>query len=349
MKKITSIKKITSVVSATILLCTVSAGSVFAFTDLNAAEKEPIMLLKDKGIVTGVDSEHFAPRSPISYAQSISLIVKALDLNLSAISFVKQPQASDYFTNVPNDAWYAEAFVNAKANGLDIAKDVDPNATITREQYANLLVTALETKGTFPMVKMAVIFDDNDQFDPKYQGTFQRLYLYRLASMEDSRMAYPKREMTRGEAAVWVSNTVKFLESRLSSAEPQVQPPRQSEAAVTVEQVNADLNKVTLTQSLPHPGYGFAITGIRFQDDGTAVILYKISEPKPGMMYPQVITEGKAVTYVSSKYKVIAELEPSMGSTAPSGPVSSTPAVGGSSSSTPTGSAPVSSGSAVTE
>ncbi|NHN29355.1 S-layer homology domain-containing protein [Paenibacillus sp. S3N08] len=319
-------KKMTSMVSAVVLLCTVSAGSVFAFTDLNATEKEPIMLLKDKGIVAGIDSEHFAPRSPISYAQSISLIVKAMDLNLSAISFTKQPQASDYFTNVANDAWYAEAFVNAKANGLDIAKDVDPNATITREQYANLLVTALELKGTFPMVKMAVLFADDDQFSPGLQGTFQRLHLYRILPLDESRMAYPKREMTRGEAAVWVSNTVKFLESRSTLGQPQVQPPRESqgEAAVTVEAVNADVNKVTLTHSLPHPGYGFAITGVRFGVDGTAVVEFKISEPKPGMMYPQVITEGKAETYISSKYKVVAEQASSVGS---SEPTVSTPAV----------------------
>lgn len=82
-------KKITAIVSTALLLCTMSAGSVFAFTDLDAAEKEPIMMLKDKGIVTGVDSEHFAPRSPISYAQSVSLLVKGLNLNLDTIRFIK--------------------------------------------------------------------------------------------------------------------------------------------------------------------------------------------------------------------------------------------------------------------
>jgi hypothetical protein len=304
-------KKIVSFVSAAALLCTVSAGSVFAFSDLNSAEKEPIMMLKDRGIIAGVDSEHFAPRSQITYAQSVSLIVKALDLNLSAITFIKQPLASDYFTNVANDAWYAEAFVNAKANGLDIPKDVDPNAIITREKYANLLVSALELKGSFPLVKMMVIFADDEQIDAPYQGTLQRLYLYKIAQLDDSRMAYPKREMTRGEAAVWVSNTVKYLETHLSSGKPQPQPetPQQDAVKITVEQVNADVSKVTLSRTLPNPGYGFAISGIRFQADGTAVIQYKLSEPKPGMMYPQVITEGKAETYISSKFKPIAELE----------------------------------------
>ncbi|MCU6793594.1 S-layer homology domain-containing protein [Paenibacillus sp. WQ 127069] len=303
-------KKIVTLVSTAALLCTVSAGSVFAFSDLNAAEKEPIMMLKDKGIVTGVDSEHFAPRNTMSYAQSISLIVKALDINLNAVSFVKQPQASDFFTTIPNDAWYAEAFINAKVNGLDIAKDVDPNAAITREKYANLLVTALELKGTFPMVKMMVLFDDNDQIDPMYQGTLQRLYLYRIAKADESRMAYPKREMTRGEAAVWVGNTVKFLESQPDFMQPvKPAPDQQDDVKMTVEQVNADVNKVTLTRSLPSPGYGFTISGIRFQPDGTAVIQYQVSDPKPGMMYPQVITEGKAETYISSKYKPVTERE----------------------------------------
>lgn len=303
-------KKIVTLVSTAALLCTVSASSVFAFSDLNAAEKEPIMMLKDKGFVTGVDSEHFAPRSTMSYAQSISLITKALDINLNAVSFVKQPQASDFFTTIPNDAWYAEAFINAKVNGLDIPKDVDPNAAITREKYANLLVTALELKGTFPMVKMMVLFDDNDQIDPTYQGTLQRLYLYRIAKADESRMAYPKREMTRGEAAVWVGNTVKLLESQPDFMQPvKPAPDQQDDVKVTVEQVNADVSKVTLTRSLPSPGYGFTISGIRFQPDGTAVIQYQVSDPKPGMMYPQVITEGKVETYISSKYKPVTERE----------------------------------------
>ncbi|WP_246313278.1 protease complex subunit PrcB family protein [Paenibacillus foliorum] len=296
-------KKLLSVITTAALVCSLSAGSVFAFSDLDTAEKEPILQLKDRGIVAGLDSEHFAPRGTISFAQSISLLVKGLNLNIDTIRFIKQPLASDYFTNVPNDAWYAEAFIIAKLNGLEIPQNVDPNATITREQYANLLVPAMETKGQFPLIKMLIIFADDDQITPSYQGALQRMYLYKLAKLDEDRKVNPKQEMTRGEAAVLLYNAIQYVEKH-TVQQPQ---PQQGDVKVIVEQVNADVNKVILSRGeMPNPGYGIAITGISFQADGTAAITYTLSDPKPDGMYAQVITEAKAETYVSAKYKPIA-------------------------------------------
>lgn len=271
-------------------------------------------MLRDRGIVSGVDSEHFAPRSPISYAQTISMIVKGLGLNIDNMRFIKKPEASDYFTNVPNDAWYAEAFIIANMNGLNIAKDVNPTSPITREQLADLLIHGLDKKGTFPVIMMYIGFADEDQIDKPYKNSMQRLYLHKISTLDASNMAYPKREVTRGEAAVLLSNTIRFVETQLGTNNPQpLQPPQppqqQQEVTLTVEKVNADLNKVVLSSSLPNPGYGLTISGIRFQADGTAVIQYEINEPKPGEMFPMMINEAKAETYVSSTYKVIAEQE----------------------------------------
>lgn len=296
-------KKFVTLVSAAALLCSVSAGSVYAFTDLDSAEKEPVGALKDRGVVSGIDSQHFAPRGQISFAQSISMIVKGMDLNLDLVRFVKKPEASDYFTNVPNDAWYAEAFIIAKVNGLDIPKDVDPNAKVTREQYANLLLTAMYTKGEFPTVKMFIALADEDQIDIKYQGDIQRLYLHKIAKLGEDRKAYPKREISRGEAATWLYNAIKLVEAQAEKPKP----PQQSDVKVSVEKVNEDVNKVVLSRDMPNPGYGLKIVGIQFQADNTAVIQYEVTPPNPEMMYPQVITEVMAETYVSSKYKAIAE------------------------------------------
>jgi hypothetical protein len=298
-------KKIATFVTTTALLCALSAGSAFAFTDLDAAEQGPIMALKEKGIVSGVDSEHFVPRGKVSYAQSVSMLVKGLQLTIDPIKFVKKPEATDYFTNVPNDAWYADALVIAKINGLNIPKDVDPNATITREQYADLLIHAMDTKGTFPVIQMFIVLADEEQVDKQYMTSLQRIYLHGFAKLDEKRMAYPKREMSRGEAAVWLNNAIKYVQDH-GSVKPQP-PVEQEQVKVTVEQVYADVNKVTLSRQMPNPGYGFAITGIQFQTDGTAVIAYSVSEPDPGKSYIQVITEAKAETYVSSKYKPVAQ------------------------------------------
>jgi hypothetical protein len=294
-------KKRMASIALTALLCTVFSGAVFAFTDLEPAEKEPIMALKNKGVVSGMDSEHFVPRAKISFAQSVSLIVKGLNLNIDNMKFIKKPEASDYFTNVPNDAWYAEAFIIANLNGLNIPKDVDPNAIVTHEQFADLLIRALDKKGTYPVIKMLIIFADENQIDDAYKDSMQRLYLHKLAKL-DNNMAYPKLEMTRGEAAIWVYNTMQFIDSHTKK------PSQQADVTLTVEPIDADTNKVTLSRGeMPNPGYGIQITGIRYPGDGTAVIQYTLSEPKPGMMYPQVITEAKAETNVSSQFKPVIE------------------------------------------
>jgi hypothetical protein len=295
-------KKVMTMLTAAALLCSVSASSVFAFNDIDVPEqKAPILALKARGIVSGVDAEHFAPKGRISYAQSIQLLVKGLSLNIDNMRFIKQPLASDYFTSIPNDAWYADAFIIAHLNGLAIPRDVDPNGTITREQFAHLLIQAIDTKGSFPVIKMLITLKDEDQVTPEYNYSLQRLFLHKLAKPEDG-MAYPKRELTRGEAAVWVHNAIKLVESLTEKPAPV------EEVKMRVEKVSDEVNKVILSRGeKPSSGYTIAITGIRFEEDGKAYVQYKLGDPKPEHSYLTVITEPTAVTFVSTKYEAVAE------------------------------------------
>ncbi|WNR42116.1 S-layer homology domain-containing protein [Paenibacillus roseipurpureus] len=294
-------KKLTAVALSVLLCSSLTLGSAYAFTDLEEGQAHAILTLKERGIVSGFDSEHFVPKGKISYAQSVQMIVKGLNLNLDHIRFIKQPLASDSYTNIPNDAWYADAFIIAHYHNLDIPKDVNPNATITREQFGHLLVQALETKGQFPLVKMYIPIKDEDQLTVDDQGTIQRLLLYKITALDGDGKFNPKGELTRGEAATWLYNAIQVLEKHR-------QVPQEEVVSVSIEKVNEDVNKVTLSRGMkPNGGYGLVIDSIQFQEDGQAVVRYSLRNPEPDMMYPQVITEAKAVTYVSSVYKVIAE------------------------------------------
>lgn len=297
-----SVKKLVTLLSATLLLGSLTAGSVFAFDDLNQEQKAPIMALKERGVVSGMDGKHFVPTGQVSYAQAVHMLVKGLDINISAMTFIKAPEATDYYTNIPNDAWYAESFVKAHLNGLLIPKDVDPNGTITREQFADLVIHAIDTKGTFPVIKMLVIFEDENQVDPKLSYSLQRIVLHQIVTVGEDHKFYPKREMTRGEAAVWVHNAMSFVESHAEH------PAQQEQVTVSVEKVNDDVNKVILSRGQkPTAGYGITIDSIRFEQDGRAVITYSLTDPKPDSMNATVITEPKAEAYISSKYKPVAE------------------------------------------
>ncbi len=303
-------RKQTSMALTALLLSSVTFSSAFAFTDVEEGQREAVTALKDRGVVNGIDQEHFAPKGQISYAQSLQMIVKAMDLNLDLVKFIKQPVASDTYTNVPDDAWYADAFIIAHYHGLDIPRDVNPHAAITREQFGDLLVRALEKKGNFPLIKMFIQIQDEDQLKPELQGTIQRALLYKIAQLDQEGRFHPKSELTRGEAAAWVYNAIRVMEVHSQKPAP-AQAPVPAQAAkidVSLEKVNDEVNKVTLTwEQRPHPGYGMEITGIRFEAGAKAVIIYKLHEPDPDKMYPQVITPAKVSTFIPSGYEAVAE------------------------------------------
>jgi len=301
-------KKIASLTLASVLLGSLTWQTAFAFSDVDGTQADAVAALQARGIVSGVDQDHFVPQGTITYAQSVQMIVKAMNLNIDNLRFFKQPLASDTYTNIPNDAWYANAFIIAQYNGLDIPKDVNPNAVITREQFGDLLVRALEKNGNFPLVKMFVVIKDEDQITAEYQGALQRLLLYKITQLDQDGKLNPKAALTRGEAANWVHNAMKVLDAHA------VKPAPVENVAVQVDKVNEDVDKVTLTrESKPTTGYDIIITGIRFEEGGRAVVTYKLQDPAPDTMNATMMTQPKAVTYVSSAYEVTAELDTDAG------------------------------------
>lgn len=295
-------KKIAALTLTTALVSSLTFSSAFAFTDVEEGQAAAISALQERGIVSGIDKDHFVPKGKISYAQTVQMIVKGMNLNMDTLRFFKQPLATDIYTNIPNDAWYADAFIIAHYNGMEIPKDVNPNATITREQFGEMLVRALEKKGNFPLVKMFIPIKDEAQITPEYQGALQRLLLYKIADLDKEGMFNPKAELTRGQAAGWIFNAIRVLETHIQKPEPI------EDVSVKVEKVTDDVNKVTLSRGQkPNAGYSISIQNVRFDQNGQAVISYTLQDPKPDTMYADVITEAKAVTYVSSAYKAVAE------------------------------------------
>ncbi|UUZ93542.1 S-layer homology domain-containing protein [Paenibacillus sp. P25] len=295
-------KKAAALTLSAVLMSGLTFGTAFAFTDVEDGQLEAVSALQARGVVSGIDQDHFAPNEKISFAESVQMMVKALDLNLDLIKFKSQPKASGIYTHIADDAWYADAFVIAYYNGVEIPKDVNPGATITREQFANLLVSALEKKGNFPMIKLISDVKDEDQITPEYQGRVLRPLHYKIAQKDSSGAFNPKSVLTRGEAATWVYNAANVL-----VAHSQKPPVANDEMTFAVEKVNDEVNKVTLSRSeKSSAGYGIEINSIQFRD-GQALISYSVSDPRPDQMNAAVITVPKAVTYISSKYTPVIE------------------------------------------
>lgn len=296
------IKRWAAVLLALVLLLSIQSN-VWAFSDIQGDDAEAdIVALRDAGIVSGINPETFAPKGKVTFAQGVQLIVKGFDLNIDHIRFIKEPKASDYFSRIPNDSWYAQAFIIAQLNGLTLAKDVDPTQVMTREQFAKLLYEGMTRKGDFPLISIWMIVQDEKDVSEGYMTAIQNLLIMKVAKLDNNNF-YPKREITRGESVQMLHRAIQFVKEH-KPMNPI--PPEDSSVTMQTTKVTEDVNQVTVSWgSKPNPGYGISITRIEFQDNGEAWVFYTTHLPDPNKMYPQVIVEPKADTFLASTYNSV--------------------------------------------
>jgi len=290
-----------------IVLGLTGAQSVLAFTDIqDDPAQAKIEALSEAGIVSGMDETTFAPRSQMTYAQGVHLIVKGLGLNIDNIRFFKKPEASDYFDHVADDAWYVPSLIIAVHNGLPLSRDFDPNAAITREQFAVYVYKAVLTKGSYALNKMYIVLADEADVAPDAMNAIQDLVKMNIVQLEDGKFR-PQAAITRSEAAAQLYDAIQFIETHkaLPSDGAAEQPATGDEVTVITTPINDAVNEVVLSRGMkPNPGYGIAVTSIDFSKPGEAVVHYRLSEPDPDKMYAQVMTEPQATTYIASALKV---------------------------------------------
>jgi len=293
-------KKWTVAVAAFLVFMLMLCGSAMAFSDLqDDPAKAKIEALERQGIVSGLNDGRFDPKGLVTYAQGVQMIVKGLDLNLDNIRFVKKPEASDYFTRVRNDAWYAEAFIIAYHNGLPIPKDVDPQTAMNKETFCYLLEHALTGKGDFPIVKIYKLIADEDEVTKEYMSSIQTLLILKIVKLDGGNRFHPKAEITRSQAAEMVYNTIDFLKKQEKPGQPD------PDVNLTVNKVNDRISQVTLSWGeKPNNCYRISIARIDFTADQKAIIYYQLQTPQEGTMCGQVITHPTASAYVDSSYQV---------------------------------------------
>lgn len=278
------------------------AGSAYAFSDTQKdKEKAAIESLQKQGILSGTGKDKFSPQGTLTVGNAVALIVKAMDLNIDGLRFIKEPKASDSFAKVKDDAWYAPSFIIAFYNGLDIPQNIDPNAKATREQFAYWLYNALAKKGEYAWVEMYVTIRDESHINAGYMDAIQKLLIGKIATLDAKGNFRPEQAVTRSEAAGMLYRALEFVKNT-----PPIEPANPetsvlSDVKLTSEKVGDDLLKVTVSATVPHLGYGLEIAGIAFHG-GEAVVSYRPILPDPSAMYGQMVNTVKAVTYVSSMY-----------------------------------------------
>lgn len=297
-------KKKSVIILALVAMMLFSLGqTVFAFQDVkNDVNGQKIEELKKLGILKGDPKDgKYNPKGKLTYAEGVTLIVKGLDLNLDHVRFIKEPKATDYFPNVRDDAWYSDAFIVAGFYGLGLPKTIKAGDIMSREQFGHSLFQAILTKGDYAFIELFIEIKDQDEVNSDYMDSIQKLLISKIAELDSTGKFYPKKAVTRSTAAGWVYNAIQFVKD----TKPVTPQPEQPvfDLKLNVTPVNAEVNKVTVSAQVPHPGYGIRISSIGFEGN-QAVIHVETVLPDPDLMYPQVITEVKATAYVDSAYKV---------------------------------------------
>jgi len=276
-----------------------------AFSDVpQGADRDKINALKERGIVNGYKNL-FHGNKKMTNAEGVHLIVKGMDLSLAAFLFIKEPLASDYFTKVPNDAWYSQSFVIASVNGVELPKDINPKAEMSREAFAHYLLQALLIRGDYPFTKMLVHVADEADVKAEYRHSLQLLLNAKIVELDKDGKFYPKKTITRKDAIVLLYNTLEFMKAH----EPPVpQDGYGVDETVThsVYKVNDEVNKITISWGeKPNAGYSISIEKVVFIDAATAEIHYKLHYPERDQMYAEVITTPTASTYLAAGVKPV--------------------------------------------
>ncbi len=281
--------------------------SALAFSDTETDNnREAIRALQDAGIVLGEHRGAFNPQGPLTYASGVVLLVKAFELNIDHMRFIKMPLASDHYPHAKDDAWYSDAFVIAAYSGLDIPRNVRPEEKMTREQFAHHLFQAVTQTGDYAYTEQYVLIEDEPDITPDYRNSIQKLLITNIAELNGQQRFEPQTTMKRGEAAGWLHRALLFVQSAREQQVPDEEPANHPLYDLSLSQsaVNEQVNEITVSAQAPHPGYGIRIASISF-DGMKAVIHAEPVLPDPDRMYPQVITEVKATTYIGSQYEPI--------------------------------------------
>jgi len=122
-----------------------NTGDTTIFYDLGGSEwaQEPILALYYRGVVNGKGDGVFDPESSVTRAEFVKMIVSALELKEGGAELT-------VFDDVTPDDWFYDTVRTATACGIvnGDGAGFNPNANITREDMAVIIVRAAQYAGT---------------------------------------------------------------------------------------------------------------------------------------------------------------------------------------------------------
>ncbi|MBQ4087912.1 MAG: S-layer homology domain-containing protein [Clostridia bacterium] len=242
-----------------------SAGNSFSDVGSNYAwAQEAIDDLVGRGVLAGMDGEHFAPASPVTKEQFAKMLVLALEIDLV------EGVSSDY-RDVADNRWSKDYINTAKNYMFDDSygsASFNPSENYSREKCAYAIAQALGIGADKNLLDKNVLtnhFSDVDDVTSAIR-TPMAIVAERAIVRGDGGKLRPKGDVTRAEAAVLLHRAIQY-KSRNSQDLFITRTPILGESQISVEQAKRWAEKMGAHQRFidiadSYWKYG-EITGVR--------------------------------------------------------------------------------------
>lgn len=188
--------------------------------------QQAIEELYNRGVMqgTGTTSQGFrvfAPEAIVTRAQAACVLARAFRLDYGKMRFIKQPLPSDYYRDINNQAWYAEAVLFCAINKIFDDEEFDsryrfyPDKPISRIETARAIKNCFDAKGiSIPMIMSIPVYQDTGDLSP--QDLNAVAFVTNAGIMRgDGGCFAPTDKLKRGELAQIIANALRVMESRV--------------------------------------------------------------------------------------------------------------------------------------
>ena len=162
--------------------------------------------------VNGQGHKVFSPDSLVNRAQLAVVLQKTFELDYGDNRFAKQPLASDYYQDVDNQVWYAEAVTLAAINEVfDANSNFYPQQAVTRIEVARAIHRCVNAKGlNIPMIMLMPYYRDMEGLPQ--EDTNALVFASNTSLMKgDGQYWRPHDNITRAELATVINGLVRLL------------------------------------------------------------------------------------------------------------------------------------------
>ncbi|MFM9331498.1 immunoglobulin-like domain-containing protein [Paenibacillus mesotrionivorans] len=183
-----------------------------SFSDVDSSHwaKTVITRMAAKHVINGVDDTRFEPQGSVTRAEFAAMLVRLLAIQPAG------GKTAAAFSDVPQDAWYADAVAAAAQAGLVTGRSAggfEPDGTITRQEMAVMLIRALEWKtGRKPASQPDISFTDSSQIGDWAKDAVSAAGAAGLLQGRENGQFAPQEQLTRAESVQVLYNLLKNVE-----------------------------------------------------------------------------------------------------------------------------------------